>query len=249
MRILESTSSNPLDRPLEDTIWWTWCKSSNVYTRYMHTGVTNKHNGRRPDFLIVADLSVISVHVLYIRVHLTRMDTVRVLVLYILAWIPSVSTAYPLVPRVNASICFAPLCFVPPLFLHPLYPPPQSIVSSSTYDALAVTFVRSFVRSCYSRREHPAVSETSMRDSSSFLDSPLSPLWHLFASPFLLPTRSPPAYSFAELVPSPFPRPRISLANRYFSAAFLPVYTYVYMTWLPRARTMPCPSDIVRMRA
>lgn len=146
MRILESTSSNPLDRPLEDTIWWTWCKSSNVYTRYMHTGVTNKHNGRRPDFLIVADLSVISVHVLYIRVHLTRMDTVRVLVLYILAWIPSVSTAYPLVPRVNASICFAPLCFVPPLFLHPLYPPPQSIVSSSTYDALVVTFVRSFVR-------------------------------------------------------------------------------------------------------
>lgn len=79
-----------------------------------------------------------------------------------------------------------------------------------------------------------------MRDSSSFLDSPLSPLWHLFASPFLLPTRSPSAYSFAELVPSPFPRPRISLANRYFSAAFLPVYTYVYMMCLPRARTMPC---------
>lgn len=145
------------------------------------------------------------------------------------------SSSYPLVPRVNASICFAPLCFVPPLLLHPLYPPPQSIVSSSTHDALAVTFVRSFVRSCYSRREHPAVSETSMRDSSSFLDSPLSPLWHLFASPFLLPTRSPPAYSFAELVPSPFPRPRISLANRYFSAAFLPVYTYVYMTWVAAA--------------
>lgn len=66
------------------------CKSSNVYTRYMHT---NKHNARRPDFLIVrrSICTVISVHVLYIRVHLTRMDTVRACwCLYILAWIPSV---------------------------------------------------------------------------------------------------------------------------------------------------------------
>lgn len=83
-----------------------------------------------------------------------------------------------------APICFAPLCFVPPLF----FPPCASSAVRGIVSSPHTLFQLYFVRSCYSWREHPAVSETSMRDSSSFLDSPLSPLWHLFASPFLLPT-------------------------------------------------------------
>lgn len=56
-----------------------------------------------------------------------------------------------------------------------------------TYDVLQLNFIRSFVRSCYSWREHPVVSETSMRDSSSFLDPPHSSLCHLRES-LTLPT-------------------------------------------------------------
>jgi len=46
------------------------------------------------------------------------------------------------------------------------------------------SFVLSFVRSCYSCREQPGVSETSMRDSSSFLVSSLHPYSFPFALPF-----------------------------------------------------------------
>ena len=96
-----------------------------------------------------------------------------------------------------APICFAPLCFVPPLFFSLLVPPSPWVASSPPH--IRRTGSTSFVRSCYSWREHPAVSETSMRDSSSFLHSPLSPLWHLFP-----PHHLSPAYSFAELVPPLF---------------------------------------------
>lgn len=51
------------------------------------------------------------------------------------------------------------------------------------------SFVLSFVRSCYSCREQPGVSETSMRDSSSFLVSSLHP----YPFPFALPFPPPPA--------------------------------------------------------
>lgn len=115
-------------------------------------------------------------------------------------------------PICFAPICFAPLCFVPPLSF-----PPRASFAVSGIVSSPHTPQLHFVRSCYSWREHPAVSETSMRDSSSFLGSPLSPLWHLFT-----PHHLSPAYSFAELAPSPFPRPRISLANRYFSTTAFP---------------------------
>lgn len=48
--------------------------------------------------------------------------------------------------------------------------------------------------------------------------SSLAPLRFPIPPPHHLPS----AYSFAKLVPSPFPRPRISLANRYFSTAAFP---------------------------
>jgi hypothetical protein len=60
-------------------------------------------------------------------------------------------------------------------------------------------FVRSFVRVTLGR-EHPGVSETSMRDSSSFLVSLSVPV--SFRSSVPAPTRS--LLSFPRLVPSPF---------------------------------------------
>jgi len=61
------------------------------------------------------------------------------------------------------------------------------------------SFVRSFVRVTLGR-EHPGVSETSMRDSSSFLVSLSVPV--SFRSSVPAPTRS--LLSFPRLVPSPF---------------------------------------------
>ena len=113
------------------------------------------------------------------RVHLTRMNIVVDQVHYLCVSViyPCMdSIVYPqLTPSFHGSMAQMPwsaslrsasyhlFSFVPSSTEHRLL---------LTYDTLAVTFVRSFVRSCYSWWEHPAVSETSMRDSSSFLDSP-----------------------------------------------------------------------------
>lgn len=83
--------------------------------------------------------------------------------------------------------------------------------------SLQLKFIRSSVRSCYSWREHPVVSETSMRDSSSFLDpARLSRSRSLYRAtdslPLVasIPTNQHLAYSLSlgSLAPSLFARQR-----------------------------------------
>lgn len=94
--------------------------------------------------------------------------------------------------------------------------PPSSSPLCVQYASFVRLFVP-FVRSCYSRREHPGVSETSMRDSSSFLVS--LRLSVSFRSSVPAPTA--PGHPRAPLFSAarPFHRSdpaRVSTVNRYF---------------------------------
>lgn len=124
---------------------------------------------------------------------------------------PVPRTAYPLVPWVNGSL---PRLLRSDLLRRstPLRTASRSLrsspapsshlhsVSTSSSSLLRViqclaslgSFVLSFVRSCYSCREQPGVSETSMRDSSSFLVSSLRP----YPFPFALPFPPPPTLGY-----------------------------------------------------
>lgn len=144
-------------------------------------------------------------------------------------------TAYPLVPRVNGSLVSVSLRSTPVQPPVPfadqfaLSPSPSGVSTFSPRTMLHLTsFVCSFLRSfvlLLPRAPWCGVSETSMRDSSSFLISlshslPLSFSPSLF--PFTLPFPPPPRrdtralLSFPRLVPSSFPIRRVSTVNRYF---------------------------------
>lgn len=117
-----------------------------------------------------------------------------------------------------APICFAPLCFVPPLFFPPRSSFAVSGIVSSPHTPQRLYFVRSFV--LLLARAPCRFGDFNARQ---LLFSPLSSL-----AP-LAPLRSPPSVPcllFRRARASPFPRPRISLANRYFSIRRFSSCTY-----------------------
>jgi len=140
------------------------------------------------------------------------------------------STPHGLSPRSTGqwlAASTAPFRSTPALYSASYSSPPRSLassppphvstrVSTSSSSLLHViqclaslgSFVLSFVRSCYSCRGQPGVSETSMRDSSSFLVSSLRSYPFPFALPFPPPLASghprAPLFSAAPSLPRPF---------------------------------------------
>jgi len=107
---------------------------------------------------------------------------------------------------VQSPVPFVPRSPVLSSHLHPVSTSSSSLLRVIQCFASLDSFVLSFVHSCYSCREQPGVSETSMRDSSSFLVSSLRP----YPFPFALPFPPPPAPGYPRTslfrgsVPSPF---------------------------------------------